>query len=328
MNSWTNGDGFQQFLSGADIVNTAWQPGFNGIGCSYTLTNQCSFTSQIFNSSGAVINNRTSTGSHVSAGFQNDYVSYSDLGSGSIFTWKLTATPFYNDQYLVENHDFGQKPLTVSQSFITTPILTSPVRNGIALSQTPTLAWSPMSGVTNYTITISAGNDVRNYSSNTNSFTIPTSNPLQQGTYYSWSVTANANGLTSNIATSCFTTRSLLWGVISGPGCVNSGSSATWTIAVSGSVGNVSYQWSYGIYSLGTGSSATYSPSFSGTVVCTISDVSESYTATEDVTIGCPSGCPYISVWDGSQFQQDNNILPQSEYPGSSKKMCWTITNL
>ena len=30
-----------------------------------------------------------------------------------------------------------------------------------------------------------------------------------------------------------------------------------------------------------------------------------------------PPSCPYVFTWDGNQFQEDNNILPQSEYPAN-----------
>ncbi len=33
-----------------------------------------------------------------------------------------------------------------------------------------------------------------------------------------------------------------------------------------------------------------------------------------------PPSCPFVFTWDGTQFHEDNNILPQSEYPGNEGK--------
>ncbi|MDI6766107.1 MAG: T9SS type A sorting domain-containing protein [Bacteroidota bacterium] len=33
-----------------------------------------------------------------------------------------------------------------------------------------------------------------------------------------------------------------------------------------------------------------------------------------------PPSCPYVYTWDSTQFHEDNNILPQSEYPGNEGK--------
>lgn len=34
-----------------------------------------------------------------------------------------------------------------------------------------------------------------------------------------------------------------------------------------------------------------------------------------------PSGCPYVFGWNGSDFEEDNNILPQSEYGGNEGRV-------
>jgi len=321
---WGTSTGERAFFPGADVLNVNNQPSTPGITFNYRLTNQCTYTSRVldYNHAGSSVKDFNPSNQAGTAGDHNDYVAYSDLQDG-IYYWEGTALPYYNSNY---GSDSLTSPIVASGAkFITPPRLMNPSNGTTNTGITPTFTWHTIPGVSSYTlhiynssltddrtVTVANASPWVSYTPNTN---------LNYGQSYSWEVKATGASVTSPTTKWNFSTRPLLTVSISGPSCVNAGSSGTWTANVSGSVGPVNYSWCWMTVGpcipIGTNSSITFTPSVSGTLKCTVSDISLSSTASKSITYGCspPPSCPFVFTWDGDRFREDNNILPQSEYP-------------
>lgn len=122
---------------------------------------------------------------------------------------------------------------------------------------------------------------------------------------------------------------------INGPYTLLSGQSGTWVAAITGNVQNatIEYRWSYQPLSATTWTYLPEGPTLNWTmgsesfrlksevIVATGVGCAQTATSTIIVRLGTPPpSCPYVYTWDGNSFQEDNNILPQSEYEFNAGK--------
>ncbi len=311
---WGTSTGERAFFPGADVINMNVVPTTTTANCTFTATNQCRYNASIINTWTGSVAATIATNSITSSGTLTPVVS--NLSS-YVYKLRVEVKPYYNSSYGSDSVQW----LAKDYWFITAPVLSSPASNATNQIVKPTLTWNNFPGVYSYTVHIynPSHSDDRTITVNTNSYTLPTN--LYYDEWYTWEVTAVASGITSPISTRQFKTRPWLGVSISGPSCVDPGASGTWTANVSGSVGTVTYSWCWMTVGpcipIGTNSSSvTFAPNSSITLKCTVTDGLQS-TATKSITYGCspPPSCPFVYTWDGNKFQEDNNILPQSEYP-------------
>ncbi|MDI6804820.1 MAG: S8 family serine peptidase, partial [Bacteroidota bacterium] len=119
------------------------------------------------------------------------------------------------------------------------------------------------------------------------------------------------------------------------PNPIYRGNSGSVTCHLSLGHGDITYTWSHAYFP--TGSTVTYNGNKANIyygyskqasineynekvpmaiLTCTAQNDAGSYTLSTPVFFGTypPSGCPFVYTWNGSEYIEDNNILPQSVY--------------
>lgn len=345
MDVWGPTTGLQDFLPGADAINISVDRTGNTFFFRWTFTNAVQESVLIVTESGAFVDTLLPTGGRPGPGLFTRTRESTQLPCANL-KLRIKVKPAYNGDYGSYAQDWLVRELSFNNSLPATPTLSSPANGQTCVSTySATFTWDSVNCASSYWFQLATNSSftaiVYDNASITGTSQVVYKLSLNM-TYY-WRVKAkngSLNSAWSNYRT--FTTESMARPVITSITVdknpiywyetatitchVKDCYSHTFTWRDNGD--HTGYTFTPGslddasnCYIYNNSTSASKTVNLSVTVSNRYGNTSGSVSISLVNSVRPPSGggggCPFVFAWDGQKFQEDNNILPQSEYSGN-----------